>query len=303
MISLATSGARMPWWFAEPGCRRSARSNRAASTVAAVLRRRCAPPTSRFRTSRSRWCSTRPRTGGPGRQRLCHLGREITYRELRHDVEQLSTCLARLGVAHGDRVGMVLPNCPQLVIALFATLRLGAVAVPLSPGCPARGRQRCCADSGAEVVLCSDRLYEQVAAVRADRERCSGRSSSPSSTDYLPALDRIALNVPARSVRRERARAASSVPLGAGVRMWGEELRRARGLPVPAPGKGIRGIAERRPRSPGSSPEAADPAGPSRGLVLTSRNLRAAGAQAAAWLTHARPGRECVLVGLPLPVR
>jgi long-chain acyl-CoA synthetase len=77
--------------------------------------------------------------------------------------------------------------------------------------------------------------------------------------------------------------------------MWGEELRRARGLPVPAPGKAS-GV------SPSADPAvllypAADLL---RGLVLTGCNLRAAGAQAAAWLTHARPGRECVLVGLPL---
>ena len=47
--------------------------------------------------------------------------------------------------------------------------------------------------------------------------------------------------------------------------------------------------------------EPAAGSGPSvQGRVLTSSNLRAAGAQAAAWLTHVRPGRECVLVGLPL---
>jgi long-chain acyl-CoA synthetase len=231
----------------------------------------------------------------PGSVALCHLGREITYRELRHDVEQLSTCLARLGVTPGDRVGIVLPNCAQLVISLFAALRLGAVAVPLSPALTAEQTTSALADCGAEVVLCSDRFYEKVAAARKAPGTAIREVVVTLITDYLPALDRIALTGPARSPRRERARACSSVPPGAGVRMWGEELRRARGLPVPASGK-----------ASGVSPSA-DPAvllypaaDPPRGLVLTSCNLRAAGAQAAAWLTHVRPGRECVLVGLPL---
>ena len=41
--------------------------------------------------------------------------------------------LAGLGVKKGDRVGLLLPNCPQYVIAWYATVRLGAIAVGNNP--------------------------------------------------------------------------------------------------------------------------------------------------------------------------
>ena len=52
---------------------------------------------------------------------------------MRHDVEQFSTALARLGVVPGDRVGLVLPNCPQFLIAQFGAWKSGAVILPLNP--------------------------------------------------------------------------------------------------------------------------------------------------------------------------
>ena len=239
----------------------------------------------------------------PGSPALSYLGRDITYRELRHDVEQLSTCLARLGVSRGDRVALVLPNCPQLVIGVFAVVRLGAVAVPLSPAMSSELLTEAFVDSGAEVVICLDRVYQRVADARSDPATALREVVVTLRADYLPALDRITLTVPTRSVRRERARACGSVPLGAGVRMWSEELRRARGVPVPPPGW--------KESSPSTDPAVivypprpADPASPGggqlRGVVLTGRNLWAAGAQAAAWLTHVRPGREAIVVGVPL---
>src|SRR5687767_2183847 len=55
------------------------------------------------------------------------LGATLTYREIKDRADKLSAALMRLGVNMGDRVGIMLPNCPQYIIAAFATLRLGAV--------------------------------------------------------------------------------------------------------------------------------------------------------------------------------
>src|SRR6201995_5853423 len=69
----------------------------------------------------------------PRRPALIFLGRKITYRELSDLVDRFADALRGLGVHHGDRVATVLPNCPQAVIAFFATLRRDAIIVQNNP--------------------------------------------------------------------------------------------------------------------------------------------------------------------------
>lgn len=57
----------------------------------------------------------------------------IDYQELREQVLRLANALGKLGVKKGERVGIALPNCPQCVIAHYATLSLGAIIVNLNP--------------------------------------------------------------------------------------------------------------------------------------------------------------------------
>jgi long-chain acyl-CoA synthetase len=56
-------------------------------------------------------------------------GARMTYAELVARVDRLAGGLASLGVDRGDRVALVLPNCPQHVESFFSTLRLGATVV------------------------------------------------------------------------------------------------------------------------------------------------------------------------------
>src|SRR3546814_8593914 len=60
-------------------------------------------------------------------------GAETTYAELGDQIARVAEGLRRLGVQAGDRVAIVLPNCPQHVVAFYAVLRLGAVVVEHNP--------------------------------------------------------------------------------------------------------------------------------------------------------------------------
>jgi propionyl-CoA synthetase len=51
----------------------------------------------------------------------------LTYSELQQKVAELAGLLARLGVAKGDRVLIYMPMVPEAVVAMLATVRLGAV--------------------------------------------------------------------------------------------------------------------------------------------------------------------------------
>ncbi len=62
-------------------------------------------------------------------------GRGISYAHLLKLVESFSEGLSMQGVKRGDRVALILPNVPHFIVAWWAVLRLGAVAVPLNPLC------------------------------------------------------------------------------------------------------------------------------------------------------------------------
>ena len=60
-------------------------------------------------------------------------GRPFTLAELERTSDAFAAALASLGVKRGDRVAVMLPNCPQFFIAEFATWKLGAIFAPLNP--------------------------------------------------------------------------------------------------------------------------------------------------------------------------
>lgn len=61
------------------------------------------------------------------------LGQELTFEQLDTEVDKFATALVRLGIGKGDRVGIMLPNCPQYIVGTFAILRLGAIVVNINP--------------------------------------------------------------------------------------------------------------------------------------------------------------------------
>jgi long-chain acyl-CoA synthetase len=95
------------------------------------------------------------------------LGAELTFREIKTRSDRLATALGRLGVAKGDRVGIMLPNCPQYIIAAFAVLRLGAIVVNVNPTYTAREVLSVATDSGMCALVTLDRLAQVVLDVRA----------------------------------------------------------------------------------------------------------------------------------------
>lgn len=89
----------------------------------------------------------------------------MTYRELWGRVLRCAAALAELGIGKGDRVALLLPNCPQYVIAYFGTLRAGGIVVQVSPLSTPRELVHHLSTSGAETIVVADVLYPVVQAV------------------------------------------------------------------------------------------------------------------------------------------
>jgi acetyl-CoA synthetase len=62
------------------------------------------------------------------------LVRRLSYQQLHDDVGRLAAALRRLGIGHGDRVACYLPMVAEVVVAMLATQKLGAIFVPVFSG-------------------------------------------------------------------------------------------------------------------------------------------------------------------------
>jgi long-chain acyl-CoA synthetase len=69
----------------------------------------------------------------PRRKATIFYGSKLTYQQLDRMVNQFAHALHGLGVGPGDRVMVVLPNTPQMIVAYYATLKIGAVVVLPNP--------------------------------------------------------------------------------------------------------------------------------------------------------------------------
>ncbi|MDT4918444.1 MAG: long-chain acyl-CoA synthetase, partial [Pseudonocardiales bacterium] len=130
----------------------------------------------------------------PRRTALAFLGRTVTYRELADAVDRFAGALHGLGVRKGDRVALILPNCPQQVIAFFATLRVGGVVVQHNPLYTPSELRHQLTDSGATVAVVYDGAYARLAQAREGTE--VRHVVVTSLAEYLPSGKRLALRLP-----------------------------------------------------------------------------------------------------------
>jgi long-chain acyl-CoA synthetase len=103
----------------------------------------------------------------PDRQATQFLGAQLTFLDLKRRADAFAASLARLGVVKGDRVGIMLPNCPQYIIAAFGILRLGAIVVNINPSYTGREAQIVAADSTVRLVITLDALAPLIDSIRA----------------------------------------------------------------------------------------------------------------------------------------
>jgi long-chain acyl-CoA synthetase len=94
------------------------------------------------------------------------LGAKLTFSELKARADRLTTALARAGIVKGDRVGIMLPNCPQYIIAAFGILRTGAIVVNINPLYTPREIAVVARDSGMRAFIVLDLLAPAALAVR-----------------------------------------------------------------------------------------------------------------------------------------
>ncbi|MFJ7306682.1 long-chain-fatty-acid--CoA ligase [Peribacillus frigoritolerans] len=92
-------------------------------------------------------------------------GKELTFREVYESALKFAAYLKSIGLQKGERVAVMLPNCPQGVISFFGILMAGGVVVQTNPTYTERELEYQMKDSGAKMILVMDILFPRVSAV------------------------------------------------------------------------------------------------------------------------------------------
>ncbi len=207
----------------------------------------------------------------------------MTYAELRDASLRFAAALFTLGVRKGDRVAIMLPNCPQFVVAFYGMLRIGAIAVNTNPLYVSREMKEQFGDSGAETVV----LLPQ----------------------FLPRLREIQGATPVRRVIV--ADIAGTLPWPVRLLVHLRQRRHGEHVRIRPEADLHRFellVAESPPTPPPVALEPSDVAllqytggttGVPKAAMLTHRNLVANTLQVAAWFAKAVEARETALAAIP----
>ncbi len=87
--------------------------------------------------------------------------RRLTYADLYRQVNQAANALRSLGIRKGDSVGLFMPMTPEIVIALLAIAKIGAVILPLFSGYGASAVASRLADAQAKALFTADGYFRR----------------------------------------------------------------------------------------------------------------------------------------------
>ncbi|MDN5559418.1 MAG: AMP-binding protein, partial [Ruaniaceae bacterium] len=222
---------------------------------------------------------------------LDFFGKQTTYRELGIAVENVAARLREIGVGPGSHVALLMPNCPQHVIAFYAVLTAGATVVEHNPLFTAAELAEPFADHKADVAIIWDGCAHLIGQLPADVR--PSVVIAVNMIDEMPLTKRILLKLPIAKARASRAQLSTPAP--ADMLPWSK-------LTEPASAQARESLAATLPTPDDEALilyTSGTTAGP-KGVPLTHRNLAANTRMALEWVWDLEPGNECFIAALPL---
>ena len=220
----------------------------------------------------------------PHKVALEFFGATTTYAELGSQIDRAAEGLRLAGVQAGDRVALILPNCPQHIIAFYAILRLGAIVVEHNPLYTGAELRHMFEDHGAKAAIVWDKISGHITGLPDDIR--PAHIYAVNLIKAMPALTRAALKLPVKKARESREKLEGAAP---GTTSWAQLLKSP---PIDPDFK--------RPTAHDIAllQYTSGTTGLPKGVMLTHRNLESNGRMGEAWIKPSDD--ECIYSVLPL---
>ncbi len=209
----------------------------------------------------------------------------MTYGRLLELTLRFSAALQQLGVEKGDRVAVHLPNCPQFIIAYYATLMAGGIVVPCNPQYVARELEHQLNDSGAKVIVTLSLTYPVIKQIRGNTQL--EHVVVTNVKEYFPGLLKFLFTV---AVEKKEGH-FQDISGDADTYWFQDLLAQAAASPEPV---------QVGPEDTGVLMYTGGTTGISKGAQLTHGNLVANAIQVRWWMWDSKEAEEIMLTAVPL---
>ncbi len=222
----------------------------------------------------------------PDRACTIFKGAVVTYKEMNDITDHLAAALVDMGVKKGDRVGIFMPNSPQFVMAYYAILKAGGVVVATNPLYTAPEIEHQASDAGIEVMFVMTNFYKTIKAAQ-PKTRIK-KLIVTNLKEALPPLLRLLFTL--AKEKKGGFRIEGGLAEG---EVWMQDL-------IAKYASASRPALEIGPDDTALFQYSGGTTGVSKGAVAMHRNVVANTLQIKSWMTGLEPGKEVVLMAIPL---
>ena len=222
----------------------------------------------------------------PDRACTIFKGAVVTYKEMNEITDRVAAAIVDMGVKKGDRVGMFMPNSPQFVMIYYGILKAGGIVVSTNPLYTPPEIEYQASDAGIEYMFVMTNYYETIK--KAQPKTRIKRLIVTNLKESLPPVMRVLF-----TLLREKK---GGFRIEGGLRdgdVWFQDLL-AKHKDASRPN------VEVDPNDTALFQYSGGTTGVSKGAVAMHRNVVANTLQIKAWMPGIEPGKEVVLMAIPL---
>lgn len=223
----------------------------------------------------------------PEKKAVDFLGKKLTFAQLYESALKMANHLQLIGLQKGDRVSIMLPNCPQAVISYYGALIAGGIVVQTNPLYMERELQHQLGDCGARFIVCLDLVYPKLLKVK--RGTCLEQVIVTSVQDFLPFPKNVLY--PRVQKKQKKSLIVEVNYDDPSVHSFTEIFKNGEAI-EPNIGVDPKEDLALIQYTGGTT-------GPAKGVMLTHYNLVANTMQCKAWMSRLKYGEEKVLGLLP----